>query len=176
MKSKQSVTKSLGKGNTAQDVRVNSVKRKPQVKRDSTKTPQITIDAEPETPQVQLPAVLLPDPKGRDDKAIPFAEREHIKLLYDAIGLKTSDIARVKEVLLDALGATAAKDITVSLGQNAGSEVQRVQEDLANYDVRLEAAEKLLKLADLYPKKKENSVAITGSNVVINPRFIKKKK
>lgn len=106
--------------------------------------------------------------------SLPFNEREHVRYLAEAIGLNQDDLKKVKQVLLDALNASAAKDITVSQGGELGSVVQRVQEDLANYDVRLEAAEKLLKLFDLYPKK-GTSINIEKSNVAINPKFIKKK-
>lgn len=102
----------------------------------------------------------------------PFSDREHVKLLYEASGLSADDLKKVRKVLMEALEATAAKDITVSQGDNQGAVVQRVQADLANYDVRLEAAEKLLKLFDLYPKKGA-SISVEKSNVMINPKFIK---
>lgn len=76
--------------------------------------------------------------------------------------------------IVEALDATAAKDITVSQGEGKGSAVVRVQADLVNHDIRLEAAEKIVKLFDLYPKK--GSVTVTHSQVVINPKFVKGKK
>lgn len=113
------------------------------------------------------------DTKALPSPDAPFSEKEHVKLLFEAVGLTVDDLQRVKKTLLDALSATAAKDITVSCGNKQGAAVQRVQEDLANHDVRLEAAEKLLKLFDLYPKK-GTSLTITKSQVAINPKFIKK--
>lgn len=95
-------------------------------------------------------------------------------MLYEAMGLSVDELSEVKKVLLDALRATAAKDITVSQGGDAGAVVQRVQDDLANFPVRLEAADKLLKLFDLFPKK-GSSIHIADSQVVVNPKFVKKK-
>lgn len=122
-----------------------------------------------------LPAIVLPASVNEERlPSQPFSEREHVRLLYEAAGLQHDDLKKVRQALLDALQATAAKDIALSLGGENGSKVERVQADLANHDIRLEAADKLLRLFDLFPKKGQ-SITIEKSNVVVNPKFIKKK-
>lgn len=134
----------------------------------------VDVDLPPRTKSIE--SIIIPESAHSERlPGQPFSEREHVQLLAEAAGLTHEDLLQVKEVLMDALQATAAKDITVSQGGELGAKVQRVQEDLANHDVRLEAADKLLKLFDLYPKKGA-SISIAKSNVVVNPRFLKKGK
>lgn len=105
---------------------------------------------------------------------MPFSEKEHVQLLADAAGLTQDHLRKATSRIVEALDATSAKDITVAQGQGLGSKVVRVQADLVNHDIRLEAAEKVVKLFDLYPKK--GSVTVTHSQVMINPKFVKKSK
>lgn len=120
-----------------------------------------------------LPTIVLPQQANAVRlPSQPFSEREHVRLLYEAAGLHADDLKKVKDVLLEALQASQVKDITVSEGKE-GARVQRVSDDIADHDTRLEAADKLLKLFDLYPSKGK-SIIIEKSNVMVNPKFVKK--